>query len=166
MYRISGSCRLSKNNSKITLTSVGSWIIRSIQRAFKKENIHHTFYHYSILEDGQVGWGCKIHCFLGNNCFERYLDVFWYKYCLVGRVFANEPGNLGSIPGRVIPQTLRVVLDTSLRNAQQYKGKGRESRVKWRNPGKGVAPFPTSWCSSYRKGSLQFALDYGGQLYS
>ena len=25
------------------------------------------------------------------------------------------------------------------------------SRVKWSNPGKGVAPSPTSWCSSYRK---------------
>ena len=39
------------------------------------------------------------------------------------------------------------------------------SRVKWRNPGKGVAPFPTPWCSSYRKGSLQVTLDYGRQLY-
>ena len=28
------------------------------------------------------------------------------------------------------------------------------SRVKWSNPGKGVAPFPTPWCCSYRKGSL------------
>ena len=26
-----------------------------------------------------------------------------------------------------------------------------ESRVKWRNPGKGVAPSPTPWCSSYGK---------------
>ena len=25
------------------------------------------------------------------------------------------------------------------------------SRVKWRNPGKGVAPSPTLWCSSYQK---------------
>ena len=23
------------------------------------------------------------------------------------------------------------------------------SRVKWSNPGKGLAPFPTPWCSSY-----------------
>ena len=28
------------------------------------------------------------------------------------------------------------------------------SRVKWSNPGKGVAPSPTPWCSSYRKGTL------------
>ena len=39
------------------------------------------------------------------------------------------------------------------------------SRVKWSNPRKGVAPFPTPWCSSYWKGSLLVALDYGCQLY-
>ena len=35
------------------------------------------------------------------------------------------------------------------------------SRVKWSNPGNGVAPSPTPWCSSYRKGSLRVTLDYG-----
>ena len=40
---------------------------------------------------------------------------------LVGRVFANGLGNLGSIPGHVIPKTLKMVLDTSLLNTQQYK---------------------------------------------
>ena len=39
------------------------------------------------------------------------------------------------------------------------------SRVKLSNPGKGVAPSPTHWCSSYRKGSLRVTLDYGRQLY-
>ena len=39
----------------------------------------------------------------------------------VGRVFANGPGDLGSIPGRVIPKTLKMVLDTSLLNIKQYK---------------------------------------------
>ena len=29
------------------------------------------------------------------------------------------------------------------------------------NPGNGVAPSPTPWCSSYRKGSLRVILDYG-----
>ena len=28
------------------------------------------------------------------------------------------------------------------------------SRVKWSNPGKWVAPSPTPWCSSYRKGTF------------
>ena len=40
---------------------------------------------------------------------------------LVGRVFTNGPGDLRSIPGQVIPKTLKMVLDTSLLNTQQYK---------------------------------------------
>ena len=51
---------------------------------------------------------------------------------LVGSVFANGPGDLSSIPGRVIPKTLKIVFDTSLLNAQQYKvcieGKVDQSR--------------------------------------
>ena len=39
----------------------------------------------------------------------------------LGRVFANGPGYLGSIPGHVIPKTLKMVLDASLLNVQQYK---------------------------------------------
>ena len=37
------------------------------------------------------------------------------------RVFSNGPGDLGSIPGRVIPKTLKMVLDASLLNTQHYK---------------------------------------------
>ena len=39
------------------------------------------------------------------------------------------------------------------------------SRVKWSNPGKGVAPSPTPWCCSYRKRNLRVTLDNGRQLY-
>ena len=50
----------------------------------------------------------------------------------VGRVFTNDLGDLGSIPDRVIPKTLKMVLDTSLLNTQQYKvrikGKVEKSR--------------------------------------
>ena len=35
------------------------------------------------------------------------------------------------------------------------------SRVRWKNPGKGVALSPTPWCSSYRKGSLRVTLEDG-----
>ncbi len=37
------------------------------------------------------------------------------------RVFANGPGNRGSIPGRVIPKTKKMVLDALLLNTQHYK---------------------------------------------
>ena len=44
-----------------------------------------------------------------------------YKVLDIGmmvRVFPNGPGDLGSIPGRVIPKTQKMVLDTSLLNTQ------------------------------------------------
>ena len=36
------------------------------------------------------------------------------------RVFANGPGDMGSIPGRVIPKIQKMVLDASLLNTQHY----------------------------------------------
>ena len=78
------------------------------------------------------------------------------------RVFSNGPGDLGSIPGRVIPKTLkRYLMPPCLTLSIIRYG----SRVKWRNPGKGVASSPTPWCSSYRKRCLRVTLDYGRQLY-
>ena len=76
------------------------------------------------------------------------------------RVFANGPGDLSSISCRVIPKTQKMVLDASLLNCITRYG----SRVKWGNPGKGIAPSITPWCDSYRKGSLRITLDYGRQL--
>ena len=40
---------------------------------------------------------------------------------LMIRVFVNGPGDWGSIPGRVIPKTKKMVLDTALLNTQHYK---------------------------------------------
>ena len=50
----------------------------------------------------------------------------------VGRAFANGLGDLGSIPGHIIPKTQKVVLDTSLLNTQHYKVriKGKEEQGK------------------------------------
>ena len=36
-------------------------------------------------------------------------------------MFANGPGDRGSIPGRVIPKTQKMVLDAALLNTQHYK---------------------------------------------
>ena len=50
--------------------------------------------------------------------------------CIMVRVFANGPGDLGSI--RVIPKTQKMVLDATLLNTQHYKvrikGKVDQSR--------------------------------------
>ena len=59
-------------------------------------------------------------------------DKFTLINHLVGRVFANGSEDLGSTPGRVIPKTLKVALDTSLLNTQKcklrIKGKVEQSR--------------------------------------
>ena len=73
-------------------------------------------------------------------------------------IYCLRPKDLGC----VIPKTLKMVLDTSLLNTLQYKVL---SRVKWSNPRKGVAPSSTPRCSSYLKGSILVALDYGRQFY-
>ena len=36
-------------------------------------------------------------------------------------MFANDPGDLGSIPGQVIPKTHKMVLNAILLNTQHYK---------------------------------------------
>ena len=99
---------------------------------------------------------------LKNREIFIYLYIFIPDIGLAVRGFANGPGDLGSIPGRVIPKTQKMVLDASLLNTQHYKvrikGKVKQSR-------EGVALSPTPWCSSYRKGSLRVTLDYGRQLY-
>ena len=62
----------------------------------------------------------------------------------MGRVFANVPGDLGSIPGLIIPKTLKMIPPCLTLSNIRYV-----SRVKWSNPGKGGVPSHTPWCSSY-----------------
>ena len=53
----------------------------------------------------------------------QILKKLW-KYWTIGlmsRVFANGPGDQGSIPGWVILKTQKMVLDTALLNTQHYK---------------------------------------------
>ena len=61
-------------------------------------------------------------------------------------MFANGPGDLGSIPDFVIPKTLKMVLDPSCLTLSNIS---YVSRVMWSNPGKGVALSPRPRCSSY-----------------
>ena len=44
------------------------------------------------------------------------------------RVFANGLGDLGSIPGRVIPKTQNMVLETTVLKKVGIKGKVEQSR--------------------------------------
>ena len=50
--------------------------------------------------------------------------IYIYIYMLIGlmsRVFASGLGDRGSIPGRVIPKTQKMVLDATLLSTQHYK---------------------------------------------
>ena len=68
---------------------------------------------------------------LMSNQILSYFIIITWKYInnhlikrligLVSRVSANGLRDLGSIPSRVIPKTLKMVLDISLLNTQQYK---------------------------------------------
>ena len=52
----------------------------------------------------------------------------------MSRVFANGPGDRGSIPGRVIPKTQKMVIDAALLSTQYYKVriKGKEEKSRER----------------------------------
>ena len=58
--------------------------------------------------------------------------------CPMGRVIASDPGDRGSVPGRVILKTQKMVFDASLFNTQYYKvhikGEMEESRDGSRAP--------------------------------
>ena len=66
-----------------------------------------------------------------NRSYLNSRVLLVYLYCVLHmytsdigimvRVFANGPGDLGSIPARVIPKTQKMVLDASLLNTPHYK---------------------------------------------
>ena len=96
--------------------------------------------------------------FLWSKCsLNRDLDLSNPTSIISSRVFVNGPGEWGSIPGRIIPKTFKMVLDTSLFNTQHYKvrieGKVEQTRER-------SSALPTPRCSSYGKGSLQVALTF------
>ncbi len=61
-----------------------------------------------------------------------HVKITWIFSIFLQIQFANGPGDLGSIPGRVIPKTQKMVLDATLLNTQHYKvrikGKVEQSR--------------------------------------
>ena len=100
-----------------------------------------------------------------------YLYIYIYIYIcthtnwtigLMSWVLAYGLGDQISIPGRVIPKTQKMVLDSALLNTQHHKVRIKDKSSSLRN---GVAPFPTPRCCNYLKGSLRVTLDYGRQHY-
>ena len=69
----------------------------------------------------------------------RIPETKLFKSIAKWAVFANGPGDLGSILGRIIPKTLKMVLGTSLLNTQQYKVR---FKGKVEQPGERSSAFP------------------------
>ena len=69
--------------------------------------------------------------------YNKYVmqKIYVQFFGLMSRMFANGPGDRGSIPGRVIRKTPKMALDATLLNIQQYK-----VRVKWIKSGNRVVP--------------------------
>ena len=88
------------------------------------------------LNDKKKISGLCIYHLVKINSLEQFpvdhLSQLFDNIGLAVRVFANGPGDLRSISGRVIPKTLKMVLDVSLLNTQHYKvrikGKVEQSR--------------------------------------
>ena len=102
--------------------------------------------------------------FIHWRCFLSFFHTtVWRKLIFLpsGWVFPNELGDCGSISGRVIPKTQKMVLDTSLLNTQHYKVR---FNGKYNIPVKGVALTPTTLYCSYWKESFRVAIDYGANV--
>ena len=94
----------------------------------------------------------NLSCVLFGLFIGHYQGLFscvksdYLKFILTSRVFAKGPEDRGSIPGRVIPKTQKMVLDTAFLNTQHDKVR---IKIKWSNPEKGVALSPLPRSNSY-----------------
>ena len=92
-----------------------AWKIKSASRVQTKSNLLINLFFF--CHSPRSFYDCK-----KEHKSEMIIkDKFTPIFDLVSRVFTNGLGDQGSIPGRVIPKTLKMVLDTSLLNTQQYK---------------------------------------------
>ena len=94
---------------------------------------------------------CCLHC-TNKKWLLEISNYMLSMLMFMSSVFPNGPG---SIPGRIIPKTLKLVLNTALLNTQHYKVriKGRvEQTRKWSRA------LPNT-CCSYWKWGLRIALD-------
>ena len=74
--------------------------------------------------------------------YHCYRAPFFIDIDLMSRVFTSGPGDRGSVQGRVIPKTQKMVYDATLLNTKHYKvriiGKMEQSRKL-----RGALPYPS-----------------------
>ena len=94
-----------------------------------------------------------IHLF--GLCFFCYLHIYIYTHTVPLALWvecSNGLGDWGSISGRVIQKTQKMVFDATLLNTQHYKA--WDQGVHRAIQGKGY-PLPTPWCCSPWKGAFR-----------
>ena len=100
-----------------------SFLQNNNHRAVKKmewiEN-RKIFFDFRFIPSFELPDDC---CFAKSSMKPRVaVYIQWIRLIgLLSRAFANGPGDYGSIPGHFIPNTLKIVFDTSLLNTQRYK---------------------------------------------
>ena len=139
----------------------------NLKKTFKKFFANFTVFEFFFVfywDDFILFEHFKLYCTNKNfammwGFFSRW-QLHTHTHWRIGimiRVFANCPGDWGSILGWVITKTQKMVIDGSLLNTQHYKVR---IKGKWSNPGKRVAPSSISPCSRYWKRSLWVTLKY------
>ena len=61
----------------------------------------------------------KLHLWKGSE--KKISLIFYQAIGLMSRAFTDGPGDRGSIPGRIIPKTQKMVLDPAWLSTQHYK---------------------------------------------
>ena len=88
--------------------------------------INNLFIWLSALKVNEGNLWCKV-LLITLNCKTKYFVCYPGKWCSWLNpvcwfwIGAQNCPSLGSIPGRIIPKTFKMALDTSLLNTQQYK---------------------------------------------
>ena len=98
--------------------------VHSIVNGLLKENVIMTLYKNTKamvhLLDGDTDFFNIVAVVLQEETLAPYMFLIYLDYRqaigLMSRVFANGRGDWGSIPGRVIPKTQKMVLDAALLN--------------------------------------------------
>ena len=114
---------------------------------FTYVDIYVLFMYVVYLCNLCIWYICAIHV--------RGICVFW-AIGLMSRVFTNSPGDWGSIQVELYQRLKKWYLMLPCLTLCIIR---HVSRVKWSNPGKGIAFSPTPQCSNYWKRSIWFTLD-------
>ena len=128
------------------------WILMTLLRFINSDpcflvGLVYLFYYWLI---GQVGRVFTNEFNPRSHHTKNFKNGIWYL--LVGESATPFPGLLHFTLDMYL-----ILLSVKLSNIRYI------SRVKWSNPGKGVALSPTPQCRSYWKGSLLVALNYSRQ---